>query len=363
MATTIPVALGDRSYEIEISRGNLPAIAAFIQQRRPCSHAVVITDSNVGPLFAQPIVQSLSAAGIRADLLTVPAGESSKCVSQADQLWNEFVARNVGRKSVVIAVGGGVIGDLGGFIAATYARGLSFVQVPTSLLAQVDSSVGGKVGINLPAAKNIVGAFWQPAGVLIDLDVLQMLPEREFRSGLAEVVKYGVIMDAKFFAYLEEHADAISRRDGNCLEHIVAQSCRLKALVVADDEREETGRRAILNYGHTFCHAIEQVSGYGQFLHGEAVAIGMICASRLAEDLGHVDATLTQRQRQLLIRLALPVALPQLDENALLTAMQHDKKTEDGKLRFVLPRQIGHVELISGVEVERVRKVLRITQQ
>jgi 3-dehydroquinate synthase len=362
MATIIPVALGDRSYEIEISRGNLQGIAALIKQRRPCNHAVVITDTNVGPLFAQPIVQSLSAAGIRADLLTVPAGESSKCVSQAEQLWNELVGRNVDRKTIVIALGGGVIGDLAGFIAATYARGLSFIQVPTTLLAQVDSSVGGKVGINLPAAKNIVGAFWQPTGVVIDLDVLQKLPEREFRSGLAEVVKYGVIMDAEFFNYLEQNADAIRRRDTDCLEHIVAQSCRLKALVVADDEREETGRRAILNYGHTFCHAIEQVSGYGQFLHGEAVAIGMLCASRLAQDMGFIDAAMTLRQQQLLQRLGLPVAAPALDQNALLTAMQHDKKTENGQLRFVLPRRMGYVEVTSGVEVERVRRVLRSNQ-
>jgi 3-dehydroquinate synthase len=358
MATTIPVALAERSYEIEISRGGLRNVATFIQQRRPCTHAVVITDSNVAPLFAQPIAQSLSASGIRADLLTVPAGETSKSVVQAEQLWNELVQRNADRKTIVVAVGGGVIGDLAGFVAATFARGLSFIQIPTTLLAQVDSSVGGKVGINLPAAKNIVGAFWQPAGVLIDLDVLQTLPEREFRSGLAEVVKYGVIMDADFFSYLEEHAEKIGRRDGDCLEHIVAQSCRLKAEVVADDEREETGRRAILNYGHTFCHAIEQVSGYGQFLHGEAVAIGMVCASRLAEDLGLIDSSATKRQTQLLERLALPFDLPPLDEKALLVAMQHDKKTENGKLRFVLPRRIGHVELISGVDQERARKVL-----
>jgi len=362
MPTTIPVALGDRSYEIEISRGNLPRIAAFIKQRRPCSHGIIITDSNVGPLFAQPIVQSLSTAGMHADLLTVPAGETSKSVTQAEQLWNELVRRNADRKTIVIALGGGVIGDLAGFVAATYARGLSFIQVPTTLLAQVDSSVGGKVGINLPAAKNIVGAFWQPAGVLIDLDVLQKLPEREFRSGLAEVVKYGVIMDAEFFAYLEGHADAISRRDADCLEHIVAQSCRLKAQVVADDEREETGRRAILNYGHTFCHAIEQVSGYGQFLHGEAVAIGMICASRLAVDLAIVDSEVMVRQNALLGRLSLPVDLPPLNENDLLAAMKHDKKTENGKLRFILPTRIGTVEEISGVDEERVRKVLRFNR-
>jgi 3-dehydroquinate synthase len=362
MATTIPVALGDRSYEIEISRGNLGQLASFIRQRRSCSHAIIITDSHVGPLHAQPLVKSLESAGIRADLLTVPAGETSKCVAQAEQLWNELANRNTDRKTVVVAIGGGVVGDLGGFIAATYTRGLAFVQIPTTLLAQVDSSVGGKVGINLPAAKNIVGAFWQPAGVLIDLDVLKTLPEREFRSGLAEVVKYGVIMDVEFFDYLEQYADAIGRRDGDALEYIVAQSCRLKAEVVTQDEREETGRRAILNYGHTFCHAIEQVSGYGQFLHGEAVAIGMICASRLAEKLGRIDPVVTDRQKTLLKRLSLPVEIPPLEEDALLVAMQLDKKTESGQLRFVLPTRLGHVELVSGVETEVVRSVLRDLQ-
>jgi len=362
MATTIPVALGDRSYEIEIDRGNLSRLPAFIRQRRPCTQAIVITDSHVGPLHALKVVQSLQDAGIRADILTVPAGETSKCVAQAEQLWNELARRGTDRKTVVIAIGGGVVGDLGGFIAASYARGLAFVQIPTTLLAQVDSSVGGKVGINLPAAKNIVGAFWQPAGVLIDLDVLKTLPEREFRSGLAEVVKYGVIMDADFFDYLEQNADAISQRDENALEHIIAQSCRLKAEVVTQDEREETGRRAILNYGHTFCHAIEQVSGYGQFLHGEAVAIGMICASRLAEKLGRIDSTVTQRQKTLLERLSLPVGIPPLAEEELLTAMQHDKKTENGKLRFVLPSRMGSVELVAGVDSELVRTVLRECQ-
>lgn len=359
MATTIPVALAERSYEIEIDRGNLSGLAGFIRQRRGCSHAIVITDSNVGPLHGPCVMNSLAAAGIRADLLTVPAGETSKCVAQAEQLWHELAKRNTDRKTIVVAIGGGVVGDLGGFIAATYTRGLAFIQIPTTLLAQVDSSVGGKVGINLPAAKNIVGAFWQPTGVLIDLDLLKTLPEREFRSGLAEVVKYGVIMDADFFAYLEGHADAISRRDDDALEYIVAQSCRLKAQVVTQDEREETGIRAILNYGHTFCHAIEQVSGYGQFLHGEAVSIGMICASRLAEKLGRIDSEVTERQKTLLKHLSLPVEIPPLEEDALLTAMQHDKKTESGKLRFVLPTRLGHVEVVSGVATEVVRSVLR----
>jgi 3-dehydroquinate synthase len=360
MATTIPVALGDRSYEIEIGRGNLSDIAAFIHRRRPCTHAAVITDSNIAPLLAQPVVASLTAAGIRPDLLTVPAGETSKSVAQAELLWKELIGRNIDRKTIVVALGGGVIGDLAGFVAATLVRGLAFIQIPTTLLAQVDSSVGGKVGINLPAAKNVVGAFWQPAGVLIDLDVLKTLPTREYCSGLAEVVKYGVIMDAEFFNFLEQHADALSSRDADCLEYVVAHSCRLKAQVVAHDEREETGRRAILNYGHTFCHAIEQVSGYGQFLHGEAVAIGMVCASRLAADLGLIDSQSIERQVDLLIHLGLPVQLPNLNEDELLAAMRHDKKSENGRLHFILPRQIGEVEAVSGVPEERVARVLRI---
>jgi 3-dehydroquinate synthase len=354
MATTVPVALAERSYDIEIGHGNLSTLAAFIRQRRQLTHAIVITDENVGRLHGNAAVESLTSDNIRADLLSIPAGESSKSVAQADRLWNELTRLKTDRKSVIVALGGGVVGDLAGFIAATYARGLPFVQIPTTLLAQVDSSVGGKVGINLPAAKNIVGAFWQPAGVQIDLDLLNTLPDREFRSGLAEVVKYGVILDAGFFAYLEQNADPILAREPAALEHIVAQSCRLKARVVERDEREETGLRAILNYGHTFCHAIETVTGYGQYLHGEAVAIGMICASYLAESIGRIDADFTNRQRHLLQRLGLPTEIQSLDPEALLAAMQHDKKAEHGGLRFVLPRRLGLVELVANIDRQKV---------
>jgi len=230
--------------------------------------------------------------------------------------------------------------------------------VPTTLLAQVDSSVGGKVGINLPTAKNMVGAFWQPAGVLIDLDVLETLPEREYRSGLAEVVKYGVILDAAFFEYLEQNVDSFLKRKPPTLEHIVARSCRLKADVVEQDEHEETGLRAVLNYGHTFCHAIEAVAGYGCYLHGEAVSIGMIEASRLAELLGRIGPDITRRQASLLSRFGLPTKSPELDKEQLLSAMQSDKKAENGRLRFVLPTEIGHVEVVSGVDGQLVRRAL-----
>jgi 3-dehydroquinate synthase len=360
MASSFRVALGDRSYDIEIGRGNLPSLAKFIQARRKCSRAVVITDDNVAPLHAKVAVAELSAAGVRTDLLTVPAGEGSKSVAQAQQLWNDLARLKCDRKTIIVAVGGGVVGDLAGFIAATYARGLSFVQVPTTLLAQVDSSVGGKVGINLPAAKNIVGAFWQPVGVLIDLDVLTTLPEREYRAGLAEVVKYGVILDADFFMYLEQHVDALNARSADALEHVVKRSCQLKAEVVTRDEREETGARAVLNYGHTFCHAIEAVSGYSRFLHGEAVSIGMVCASRLAQSLGRIDATVTERQKRLLQRLKLPTQVPgDLSRDDLIAAMVYDKKSEQGQLRFVLPRCMGAVEVVSAVGENLVGESMR----
>jgi 3-dehydroquinate synthase len=273
-------------------------------------------------------------------------------------LWENLFDLGTDRKSVVVAVGGGVIGDLAGFVAATFARGIGFIQVPTTLLAQVDSSVGGKVGINLPGAKNMVGAFWQPLGVLIDTDVLNTLPEREYRAGLAEVVKYGVILDADFFAYLEDHVDQLNARDAEVLQQVAARSCQLKAAVVAADERETTGLRAVLNYGHTFCHAIEAVTGYGEYLHGEAVAIGMLCASRLAESLGRIDTEVTRRQLDLLTSLGLPSSVPDVDHDRLLEAMQRDKKVEHGKLRFVLPSRMGHVELAADVSPELARDAL-----
>ena len=358
MPTSIRVALGERSYDIAIGRGTLAEAGQFFLDRLSARHAVVISDSGVRRLHGERVVQALTSSGIRSDLVEVPAGEASKSIAQAERLWNELVSLKADRKSVIVAVGGGVIGDLAGFVAATFARGLHFIQVPTTLLSQVDSSVGGKVGVNLPAAKNIVGAFWQPAGVLVDLDTLSTLPDREYRSGLAEVVKYGVILDPEFFAWLETHAAELNARDAAALEHVVARSCRLKADVVERDERELTGLRAVLNYGHTFCHAIETVGGYGTYLHGEAVAIGMVCASRLAERLGRIRGDVTQRQLALLAKLRLPTAISGLDHDALLAAMHRDKKTEHGRLRFVLPSRLGAVEVVGDVAEADVRASL-----
>ncbi|QDU29703.1 3-dehydroquinate synthase [Anatilimnocola aggregata] len=355
----VRVNLGPRAYDIEVASGQLAQSASFFQARHPGRHAVLICDANVRAPYGEPLAAALSKNGYRCNLLAVPAGEATKCTAQAEMLWNSLLECRTDRKSVVIAVGGGVVGDLAGFVAATFGRGLAFFQVPTTLLAQVDSSVGGKVGINLPAAKNMVGSFWQPTGVVIDLAVLQSLPRREYVSGLAEVVKYGMILDATFFEYLESVVPQLLARDEVVLERVVARCCELKAQVVEQDEREESGLRAVLNYGHTFCHAIETVSGYGRFLHGEAVAIGMVQASQLAENLNRIEQSLTMRQLNLLQALELPTTVAGLDPQQLLAAMQHDKKVEHGKLRFVLPTRMGHVELVSGVSPEVVLEVLQ----
>ncbi len=356
---TIRVELSERSYDIRIGRGILDQAGRFVGERLQGKQAIIITDENVCHSHGEHVAASLNSSGIRTEILIVPAGEETKSAEQATALWNRLLALGADRKTFIVAVGGGVVGDLAGFVAATYARGIPFVQVPTSLMAQVDSSVGGKVGINLPLAKNLVGAFWQPAGVLIDLAALDTLPEREFRSGLAEVAKYGVILDADFFDYLERHIAEIIARDNEVLTHLIRRSCELKAQVVAQDEHEETGLRAVLNYGHTFCHAIETVSGYGKFLHGEAVAIGMVRASRLAELVGRIGSDLTARQERLLSALGLPTTASGLDVEALMTAMQRDKKAEHGKLRFVLPARMGHVELVGGVDSDLVRRALQ----
>jgi 3-dehydroquinate synthase len=357
-ADVVHVSLQERSYDIQIATGNLALCGELIQSLDHVTHAVVITDENVERPHAETLLQSLADAELNVDLLVLPPGESSKSVESAHLLWEKMLELGADRKSFVVACGGGVIGDLAGFVAATLARGLPFVQVPTTLLAQVDSSVGGKVGINLPGAKNMVGAFWQPRGVLIDTAVLDTLPQREYRAGLAEVVKYGVILDADFFEYLEAHVEALNQRQDAVLRHIIMRSCQLKAQVVEQDERETTGLRAVLNYGHTFCHAFESLTGYGTYLHGEAVAIGMQCAARLALRMGRIDSILVERQRALLDSLHLCLDVPALDPEDVLKAMSRDKKTEHGRLRFVLPSRMGHVELVSDVNSLDVRASL-----
>ena len=361
----VTVDLGPRSYEVRVVSGAADGFGPFVHSAmsktwagRSCRSALVVTDRNVEPLTG-PYREGLTSIGIPSEVVTLPPGESSKSLDSAEILYDALIAMKADRHTAIVAIGGGVIGDLAGFVAATYARGLPLIMAPTTLLAQVDSSVGGKVGVNLPKAKNIVGAFHQPTAVWIDTETLRTLPDRELRCGLAEVVKYGVILDAGFFEYVEERAIAILDRDPESIAHIVATSCRLKADVVSQDEREETGLRAVLNFGHTIGHAIEAVAGYGgAFQHGEAVAVGMLAESRLAERLGWIDATLADRLHTLLERLGLPTNAPGLDAARLIDAMARDKKNTQGRTRFVLPRSLGCVELTDSPTEASILAVL-----
>jgi 3-dehydroquinate synthase len=355
--STVRVDLGPRSYNIAITSADLPGVAPFARQRCHGALAVVITDEHVQS-HAGTVAAALTSGGFRSDVIVLPSGEAQKCLATATQLYDRLVELHADRKTLIVAVGGGVIGDLTGFVAATFNRGLALLMVPTTLLSMVDSSVGGKVGVNHPKAKNLIGAFHQPVGVWIDTATLQTLPDREYRSGLAEVVKYGVILDAEFFAFLEQHADAVLKREPDVVRTIVARCCRLKADVVERDEREETGLRAVLNYGHTFAHAFETAAGYGTWLHGEAVAAGMVCASRLAEKRGLIGADLTERQVALLARFGLPTAPERWVIDDLLATMRSDKKAVAGQLRFILPTRLGEVRLIDDVPADDVISVL-----
>ena len=353
------VSLGERSYPIGFATAEGTAddtLARLLRERWHGSQAIVVADENTQALVPEWLAQALLPT-VHTHIL--PAGEGSKSLSQAEGLYRVLAQRAADRQTLVVALGGGVVGDLAGFVAATYNRGLPLLMVPTSLLAMVDSSVGGKVGINLPEGKNLVGAFHQPRLVWIDVRHLHSLPEREFRSGLAEVVKYGVILDAAFFGWLETHQAAILAREPDALQSLVRRCCELKAQVVEQDEFERTGIRAALNYGHTFAHAFESVAGYGAWTHGEAVAVGMDCAARLAARRGLIPDEVVARQAALLDALGLP---RQVDRTwpveALLQAMRTDKKALAGRLRFVLPTRLGEVRLVDDVPDSEVRAIL-----
>ena len=352
------VRLGERSYDIAITTGDLAGVGAFARARVTGRRALVVTDVNAA-CHAEAVGRSLEAAGFRTSLAARPAGETQKSLAVAAELYDVLIDLPADRRTLVVAVGGGVMGDLAGFAASTYMRGLPLLMVPTTLLAMVDSSVGGKVAVNHPRAKNLIGTFHQPAGVWIDTATLETLPPREYRSGLAEVVKYGVILDAGFFADVEGRARALIAREASAIRQVVARCCELKARVVEQDEREETGLRAVLNYGHTFAHAFENAAGYGSWLHGEAVAAGMVCASRLAERRGLIGSESTLRQVRLLEAFALPTAPQRWPIDALIQTMRSDKKSLNGGLRFILPRRFGEVALFDDVPEADVRQVLK----
>ncbi len=356
---TVNVSLGPRSYPIIIGEKLLPELGARCAELALGRRCVVISDANVAPKFAAKAQASLRKSGFDPLLITLPSGETSKSLKAFQNCCNLLAEHRLERKSFIVALGGGVIGDLAGFVAAAYLRGIAFVQVPTTLLAQVDSAVGGKVGVNLPAGKNLVGAFHQPRLVLSDLGTLRTLPLREFRSGLAEVIKYGIIYDAPFFDRLERDLPKLLRRDAKILADVVARCCEIKAEVAAQDETE-SGLRAILNFGHTIGHAIEAISGYGKYLHGEAISIGQVAAAELSVQLTGLSKESARRIEKWFVRAGLPVSikLSPRQQKALLTAMQLDKKVSDGQIRFVLAREIGRVEIGCKVSVECIRSAI-----
>ena len=348
VATTQPAT---RSYTIHVGDTILQDIGGLLANDG-VQRAVVVSDQAVSATHGKTVTEVLQDASIAIDHLSIPSGEASKSLAESERLWNEFARLKIDRKTAILAIGGGVVGDLTGFVAATFSRGLHFWQIPTTLVAQVDSAIGGKTGVNLPAGKNLVGSFWQPRGVVADISTLTTLPDREYVSGLAEVVKYGMILDADFFRWLEENALRVRDREKRSVAHIVRRSAELKTFVVERDEREITGLRACLNYGHTFAHAFETATGYGTLLHGEAVSLGMMAAANLACSMNRIDQLVVDRQQKLLETLGLPVStttLNGIEDDDLLGVMSRDKKNIGGKLRFILPSTIGQVETVDNV--------------
>lgn len=342
--------LGPRSYDILIKAGLLEQLSTWLKEYGlNTPKGMLVTDDRVDPLHTYALQKRLVEQGLSYPRSVVPSGEESKSKDWLFHVYDDALEAGLGRSSVMIAVGGGVVGDLGGYAAASYLRGIRYVQVPTTLLSMVDSAVGGKTGINLPQGKNLIGAFHQPSLVLCDLNTLKTLPAREFRSGLAEIIKYGIIYDPVLFDFCEKHMPAALATDPLVLEHLISRSCMIKADVVSQDETE-SGLRAILNFGHTLGHAIEAVAGYGKFLHGEAIAVGMVFAARLSTKLTGLLEEEASRIEKLFVQAKLPVKAKGLNWTALRKAMEVDKKSDGGSPRFVLARSIGNVE--TGIPVE-----------
>lgn len=355
---SLHVELGDRSYPILIGSGLLQEPKYFEQSIRG-KQVLVVTNETIAPLYLEKVLQALQGFA-KVDSVQLPDGEAFKTLDTVNRVFDTLLEKRHDRSTTIIALGGGVIGDMSGFAAACYQRGVDFVQVPTTLLSQVDSSVGGKTGVNHPLGKNMIGAFYQPQLVLIDIDTLATLPDRELSAGIAEVIKYGMICDAPFFAWLEDNMDALLARDPQALAYAIERSCADKAAVVAEDERE-SGRRAILNFGHTFGHAIEAVQGYGNWLHGEAVAAGMVMAAELSLLRGWITAQDVARLRALLSKANLPQQSPadmRVDE--YLQAMSVDKKVQDGKLRLVLLKALGDAQIIDDTGKDQLLEALRV---
>jgi shikimate kinase / 3-dehydroquinate synthase len=352
---TIDVALGSRSYPIEIGRGLLDD-PQLLARHLGGGKVAIVTNTTVAPLYLARVAAPLRAAGREVVEIVLPDGEEHKHWATLNLIFDGLLANKCDRKTTVVALGGGVIGDMAGFAAATYMRGVRFVQVPTTLLAQVDSSVGGKTGINHPLGKNMIGAFYQPRAVLADVATLDTLAPRELSAGLAEVIKHGAILDAAFFSWIEQHIGQLVARDPQALAHAIARSCEIKAEVVRQDERE-SGLRAVLNFGHTFGHAIESGLGYGNWLHGEAVGCGMVMAADLSQRMGLIDGAAVERVRALVKAAGLPVVAPDLGAERWIELMEVDKKNEGGTIKFILLKPLGSPS-ITGVPRETLLQTL-----
>ncbi len=355
----VRVDLGDRSYDIEIGVALWNRLAEVLIGRFHPKRAIVVTDSNVGPLYEKSLQDAFQGSGVELSFHRMEAGEEHKNLETVHQLYDEILSRGCDRKTPVIAMGGGVPGDTGGFVAATLLRGVPYIQVPTSLLAMVDSSVGGKTGVDTPHGKNLIGAFYQPALVAVSIDTLETLPKREVCAGLAEVIKYGVIWDAALFAELESGIERLIAGDRDSLIQTVKRCCEIKAEVVSKDEFEG-GLRAILNYGHTVGHAIEAATEYGEYLHGEGISVGMVVETEIASLLGRDLGDLKDRLINLFRRANLPVAPPEkVDPHRIWELMHSDKKTLGGDIRMVLPSKLGKVDLVPGITREVFEKAWR----
>jgi 3-dehydroquinate synthase len=353
----IPVHLGARSYDIVVERGALASVGARLRALGVGSRAAVFTDPGIARRYGRTVTESLAGAGFTVSVVELPDGEAAKALAVAADGWDHCVAAALDRSSTIVALGGGAVGDLAGFVSATYMRGTNFVQLPTTVLAQVDASSGGKTAIDHPKGKNLIGAFHQPRLVIVDTATADSLPEREYRSGLAEVVKHGIVLEAAYFEDVEASAEALARREPAVVDRVIAGSCRLKASVIERDERE-SDLRMVLNYGHTIGHAIEAATGFARLTHGEAVSLGMVAEAALAVRLGVASLATRQRQERLLERIGLPTRTAALDPAIVLDAMTRDKKSRDGRVPFVLAPEIGRFKVVDGVSAEDVRAAL-----
>jgi 3-dehydroquinate synthase len=356
---TVRVELIERSYDIVIGNGLLDGIGARLKAYGPSPKAALVSNPTVFALYGERVTDSIKKAGFDLEHVIIPDGEEYKNLETLKRIYDELLKHGLDRKSALIALGGGVVGDITGFAAATYMRGISYIQIPTTLLAQVDSSVGGKTGVDHKLGKNMIGAFWQPGLVLIDPVTLKTLPKKQLLAGLAEVIKYGVIYDSELFGFLEANRERIFNLDDKAITYIIRRSCEIKADVVSKDERE-SGLRAILNYGHTIGHAIETATGYTRYLHGEAVAIGMHLEAKLSQLLKGIDEGQVFRIKALIDSYGLPSEIPKdINRDDILSSMQLDKKAVAGKLKFILPESIGCVKIRTDVRHESITQLLQ----